>query len=108
MDKLLKQAQRMQAQMTLAQQELEKTVVEGSAGGGMVKAKVNGQGDVISISISPEVVKPDEVDMLEDLVLTALKDAIEKSHKMARERSAILSVGVMACGGGGLPSRTHR
>ena len=83
MDKLLKQAQRMQAQMTLAQQELEKTVVEGSAGGGMVKAKVNGQGDVISISISPEVVKPDEVDMLEDLVLTALKDAIEKSHKMA-------------------------
>ena len=69
--------------MTLAQQELEKTEVEGSAGGGMVKAKVNGHGDVISISISPEVVKPDEVDMLEDLIVTALKDAIGKSREMA-------------------------
>lgn len=99
MDKLLKQAQRMQAQMTLAQQELEKTVVEGSAGGGMVKAKVNGQGDVISISISPEVVKPDEVDMLEDLVLTALKDAIGKSHEMASSAMNSVTGGL----GGGFP-----
>ena len=52
MDKLLKQAQRMQAQMALAQEELEKTIIEGAAGGGMVKATVNGHGDVVSVSIS--------------------------------------------------------
>lgn len=86
MDKLLKQAQRMQAQMALAQEELEKTIIEGAAGGGMVKATVNGHGDVVSVSISKEVVNPEEVDMLEDLVLSALKDAIAKSKEEANRR----------------------
>lgn len=98
MDKLLKQAQKMQAQMALAQEELAKTEVEGTAGGGMVKVKVNGQGDVISVSISPEVVNPEEVDMLEDLVLTAFKEATAKSHDMAN--SAMNSV---TGGMGGFP-----
>ena len=86
MDKILKQAQRMQAQMTLAQEELEKTTLEGVAGGGMVKAVVNGHGDIISVSISKEVVNPDDVEMLEDLVLTAMKDAISKSKELSNDK----------------------
>jgi DNA-binding YbaB/EbfC family protein len=98
MDKLLKQAQRMQAQMALAQEELEKTVIEGAAGGGMVKATVNGHGDVISVSISKEVVNPDDVEMLEDLVLTALKDAIAKSKETANNKMNSVTGGM-----GGIP-----
>ena len=71
MDKLLKQAQKMQAQMSIAKEDLAKTIIEGEAGGGVVKAKVNGNGEVLSISISPEVVNPNDVDMLEDLILSA-------------------------------------
>lgn len=98
MDKLLKQAQRMQAQMALAQEELEKTIIEGAAGGGMVKATVNGHGDVVSVSISKEVVNPEEVDMLEDLVLSALKDAIAKSKEEANRRMNSVTGGM-----GGFP-----
>ena len=98
MDKLLKQAQRMQAQMALAQEELEKTIIEGAAGGGMVKATVNGHGDVVSVSISKEVVNPEEVEMLEDLVLSALKDAIAKSKEEANRRMNSVTGGM-----GGFP-----
>lgn len=83
MDKLLKQAQKMQAQMALAQEELENTKIEGSAGGGAVKTVVNGHGEVLSVSISREVVNPDDVEMLEDLVLTAIKDAVSKSKALS-------------------------
>ena len=86
MDKLLKQAQRMQAQMTLAQEELEKAVLEGTAGGGAVKATANGQGDIISISISKDAVDPDDVEMLEDMVLTAVKDAIAKARALSNDK----------------------
>jgi DNA-binding YbaB/EbfC family protein len=86
MDKIMKQAQRMQANIALAQEELEKTTTEGTAGGGAVKATVNGKGDVISISISKDVVNPDDVEMLEDLVLSALKEAIKKSRDVAAEK----------------------
>ena len=98
MDKLLKQAQRMQAQMALAQEELEKTIIEGAAGVGMVKATVNGHGDVVSVSISKEVVNPEEVEMLEDLVLSALKDAIAKSKEEANRRMNSVTGGM-----GGFP-----
>ena len=73
MDKLLKQAQRMQAEMALAQEQLANTVVEGVSGGGMVKATVNGHGDVLSVSISPEVVDRNDVEMLEYLIISAIK-----------------------------------
>ncbi|MCE5201162.1 MAG: YbaB/EbfC family nucleoid-associated protein [Synergistaceae bacterium] len=98
MDKILKQAQKMQAQMALAQEELGKNIVEGTAGGGMVKAKVNGHGEVLSISISPEVVRPDDVEMLEDLVLSAVKDAIGKSKEMADKAMSSVTGGM-----GGFP-----
>ena len=86
MDKLLKQAQRMQAQMAVMQEELATEFVEGRSGGGMVKAKANGHGDIISISIAKEVVDPADVEMLEDLVLAAVKEAIRLGREHANER----------------------
>ncbi|MBP9627577.1 MAG: YbaB/EbfC family nucleoid-associated protein [Synergistaceae bacterium] len=86
MDKLLKQAQRMQAQMAVMQEELATEFVEGMSGGGMVKAKANGHGDIISISIAKEVVDPADVEMLEDLVLAAVKEAIRLGREHANER----------------------
>ena len=98
MDKLMKQAQKMQAQIALAQEELGKSITEGTAGGGMVKAKANGHGEILSISISPEVVRPDDVEMLEDLVLSAVKDAISKSKEMADKAMSSVTGGM-----GGFP-----
>lgn len=94
MDKLMKQAQRMQAQMAAAQQELEKMTIEGASGGGMVKATANGHGDILSVSISPEVVSADEVDMLEDLVLSAIKDALGKSKELAAQKMNSVTGGI--------------
>lgn len=86
MDKLMKQAQKMQAQMAVVQDELEEMTIEGVAGGGVVKAVVNGNGEVRSVSISPEVVSADEVEMLEDLILSAIKDAAAKSKEIAAKK----------------------
>jgi len=86
MDKLMKQAQRMQAQIALTQEELEKITVEGASGGGMVRVTANGHGEVLSIVISPEVVNADEIDMLEDLVLSAIKEAVSKSKELSAKK----------------------
>ncbi|NLV82187.1 MAG: YbaB/EbfC family nucleoid-associated protein [Synergistaceae bacterium] len=94
MDKLLKQAQKMQAQMSIAKEDLAKTIIEGEAGGGVVKAKVNGNGEVLSISISPEVVNPNDVDMLEDLILSALKEAFSKSKDVADKSMSSITGGM--------------
>ncbi len=98
MDKIIKQAQRMQAQMALAQEELQKAVLEGAAGGGAVKATVNGHGDILSITINKDVVNPDDVEMLEDLVLGAVKDAIAKSKELSNDKMNSVTGGM-----GGLP-----
>jgi DNA-binding YbaB/EbfC family protein len=94
MDKMLKQVQRMQAQMTLAQEELANETVEGASGGGMVIARANGHGDVMSISISKEVVDPDDVEMLEDLVLSAVRESIRLSRELAEKRMGGLTGGM--------------
>lgn len=98
MDKLIKQAQRMQAQMALAQEELQNTVLEGSAGGGAVKVTANGHGDVLSISIAKDAVNPDDVEMLEDLVLGAVKEAISKAKALSEQKMTALTGGM-----GGFP-----
>ena len=98
MDKLLKQAQRMQAQMTLAQEELEKAVIEGTAGGGAVKVTVNGHGEMVSISIAKDAVDPNEVEMLEDLILSASKDASDKAKELSNSKMNSLTGGM-----GGFP-----
>lgn len=98
MAKLMQQAQKMQAGLAQAQEELAKVSVTGSAGGGAVTATVNGHGDVTSISISKEVVDPEDVEMLEDMLLEAIKDGIKKSRDMASSKMGALTGGL-----GGFP-----
>ena len=78
LNKIMKQAQKLQTQMMQMQQELQKKEFEGTAGGGMVKAVINGAQELISIAINPDVVDPKEVEMLEDLIVAAMKNAQEK------------------------------
>jgi nucleoid-associated protein EbfC len=78
LNKIMKQAQKLQGQVMQAQQELLKKEFEGTAGGGMVKAVVNGAQEIVSISINPDVVDPSDVEMLEDLVVASIKNAQEK------------------------------
>ena len=78
MQQLARQAQKLQQQMTKVQEEIEAREFEATAGGGMATARVNGKKELISINIKPEAVDPDDVEMLEDLVLTAVNDALSK------------------------------
>ena len=95
--KMLKQAQQMQSKMQSAQTELSQRRVEASVGGGKVTAVANAAGEIISIRIAPEVVDPKDVEMLEDLVLTAVKQALEKGKEMAAAEMGKIT------GGMGLP-----
>jgi hypothetical protein len=78
MSKLLKQAQKMQSQVVKAQEELQRKEFEGTAGGGMVKVVVNGKNELSSVKINREVVDPEDVEMLEDLIVAAHQAAMEK------------------------------
>jgi DNA-binding YbaB/EbfC family protein len=83
MQQLMKQAQKMQEQMMKAQEELGNRTVEGTAGGGVITVVVSGHKQVQSITIKPEAVDPDDVEMLQDLVLSAVNDAMKKADDMA-------------------------
>ena len=85
MQAMMKQAQMMQQKLADAQKELEEMEIEGESGGGMVKVVCNGKKVISSISIDPKAVDPDDVEMLEDLVLAALNDAMEKADSMSQE-----------------------
>ena len=80
---VMRQAQELQAKLAKAQQELSNTTVEVSSGGGAVKVTIDGQQNIQSVKISPEVINPDDVELLEDLVLTAVREAIAKSQELA-------------------------
>ena len=90
----IQQAQKLQAQLLKAQAELANVKVEGSAGGGAVKVIMNGQQQVESVKISKEVVNPEEIDMLEDLVLSAIRDASTKSQEAAAKQMSALTGGL--------------
>ncbi len=92
--KMLKQAQQMQAKLAETQAELAEKTVEASVGGGKVKVVANGSGDVLSIKIDPQVVDPQDVEMLEDLVLSGVKQAIEDAKKMAGSEMGKLTAGL--------------
>lgn len=85
LNKLLKQAQKMQAQVLRAQEDLKTKQAEGTAGGGMVKVVMNGGQELVSIKIDPQAVDPKDVEMLEDLVLAAFKNAQEKIQEMSQQ-----------------------
>ena len=90
MNNLMKQAQMLQKQMQEAQKEIEAAEFEASVGGGAVSVKVNGKKEVLAVSIKPEVVDEDDVEMLEDLITTAIKQATEQaSSKMEAKMKAI-------------------
>ena len=85
MQQMMKQVKKMQEQMVKAQEELANKTVEATAGGGAVTVVANGQKKVLSITIKPEAVDPDDVEMLQDLVLTAVNDAIAKAEELANQ-----------------------
>ncbi|MFZ4598171.1 MAG: YbaB/EbfC family nucleoid-associated protein [Terrimicrobiaceae bacterium] len=92
--KMLKEAQRMQERMAEAQTELAARTVEASAGGGKVKVVATGAGDIVSIKIDPQVVDPQDVELLEDLVLAGVQQAIEDSKALAGEEMGKLTGGL--------------
>ena len=83
---LQKQMQKMQDDMARLQTELENTKVEAASGGGMVKAVVNGKGEMLEIQIAPEVVDPNDIEMLQDLVVSALREAADKAEKYKTDK----------------------
>ncbi|HUU69454.1 MAG TPA: YbaB/EbfC family nucleoid-associated protein [Planctomycetota bacterium] len=90
----IKHAQEMQKKMSDVQESLKHRVVEGSSGGGMVAAYVNGQQELVKIKIDPKAVDPDDVEMLEDLILAATAAAMKKSRELSREEMAKVTGGL--------------
>ena len=97
MQQLMRQAQKMQQQMTEMQEKLDAEEYEAAAGGGMVQVKVSGKRELTSITIDPQVIDPDDAEMLEDLIKAAVNEALRKGEE-AREAA----MGKMAPGMGGL------
>lgn len=94
MNQMMKQVKKMQEQMLKTQEELAQKTVEGSAGGGVVTISVNGQKKVTGITIKPEAVDPDDVEMLQDLILTAINDAMTKAEEIANKEMSRLTGGM--------------
>lgn len=90
----MKMMNQLQNRMMKIQQELEETIIEGSAGGGVVKAEVTGQREFKTIKIDPAAVDPDDVEMLEDLIVAAVQDAMEKAQALAEEKMSALTGGI--------------
>lgn len=85
MQKMMKQMQSMQKKMAEAQEELGEKKIEGTAGGGMVTVVVTGHKEIVEILIKPEVVDPDDIEMLQDLVLAATNDALKKADELTNQ-----------------------
>ena len=98
MQQLLQQAQKMQQDLAAAQQELAETPVEGSAGGGLVKATVTGSGELRGLVIDPKAVDPEDTETLADLVLAAVRDANSSAQELQQQK-----LGPLAQGMGGMP-----
>lgn len=91
---MIKQAQKLQKQMAKMQEELAERTVEASSGGGMVRVVASGKQEVVSIQIEREVVDPDDVEMLQDLVLAAVNDALKQSQEMVSSEMGKLTGGM--------------
>ncbi|MBW2573494.1 MAG: YbaB/EbfC family nucleoid-associated protein [Deltaproteobacteria bacterium] len=94
MGKMMKQAQQLQSKMLKLQEEMAKKTVETTSGGGMVKVVANGRQQVVSIQIEKEVVDPDDLEMLQDLILAAINDALIKSQEMVSGEMSKLTGGM--------------
>ena len=94
MGQIMKQAQQFQSKMAKVQEELGNETVEASAGGGMVTVVVNGRQEIVSIHIEPEVIDPDDVEMLQDLVMAAINDALSRAKNMMNDEMGKLTKGL--------------
>ena len=107
LNQMMKQVQQMQAEMMKAQEELKQQSVEASAGGGMVTVKVSGDLEIQSIQIDPDAVDPEDVEMLQDMVLAATNEALRSAQELAAQKMGAVTGGLGGPGGGleglGLP-----
>jgi nucleoid-associated protein EbfC len=94
MQQLMQQAQKMQRQLMAAQEELKEAVVEGSAGGGLVRATLTGSGELTAIVIDPKAIDPDDVETLQDLVVAAVRDAKREADELAEKTMGPLTGGM--------------
>ena len=102
LNKLMKQAQKMQEQMARTQAELEDKTVEVTAGGGKVTVVANGAGDVVSIKIAKEIVDPEDIEILEDLILSGVQQAVAKGKEMASTEMTKITGGMPGLSGLGM------
>jgi nucleoid-associated protein EbfC len=102
LNKLMKQAQEMQAQMSKAQEELKNETVEASAGGGMVTVKATGALEIVEIKIAPEAVDPDDPDLLADMVLAAVNEALRSAQSLVESKLGSAMGGLQGLGLPGL------
>ena len=93
-ESMLRQAQELQAKLAKAQQELADITIEASSGGGAVKVTITGQLKILSVKISPEAINPDDAELLEDLVLTAVTEAMAKAQELAAQRLGKITGGL--------------
>ena len=100
MNKMLREAQRMQEELAKAQEEAANEIVEASAGGGMVTVKANGAGDVVEIKIDPKAIDPDDPELLEDMILAAVNEALRSSRSLMESKMSGLIPGDLGGLGG--------
>jgi hypothetical protein len=100
---MMRQARVLQEKMAKMQEELGDKVVESSVGGGMVIAKASGRQELLSIELEPEVVDPDDIEMLQDLIVAAVNDALKRAQEMAAEEMSKLTGGIKLPGGMKMP-----
>ncbi len=99
---LMRQAQKLQEEMMRAQEEAKKKTVEATSGGGMITVVASGAGEVVSIKIEKDVVNPEDVEMLQDLVLAAVNEALRRARDLVNEDMSKLTGGLQIPGMGGL------
>lgn len=98
MAKMLKEAQKLEKRIAAVRDSLSEMTVEGTAGGGVVRVEMNGQRDVVSVKVAPEALEGADSEMLEDLLLSALRDAKQKSDELAAREMARVTGGMMPPG----------
>ena len=94
MNQMMKQVQKMQQEMEKSQQELEDKIIEASSGGGAVTAKMNGKRELVDLKIEEDIIDPEDVEMLEDLVIAAVNSALADIEKMQEEQVSKLTGGM--------------
>ncbi|MBE0425236.1 MAG: YbaB/EbfC family nucleoid-associated protein [Nitrospirae bacterium] len=99
---IMREAQKLQSEMARLQEEAKKKTVEATAGGGMVTVVANGGGEIISIKIEKEVVNPDDIEMLQDLIIASVNEALRRAQEMVNSEMSKLTGGLQLPGLGGL------